>query len=85
MCCCLFWLTIAGGWKTEIEMTEKEQTALKWAISIISFIIWVAVGRGLIFGGDATDASAGQQWAMLIWTVVVIVAGIKIYSAIVKD
>ena len=47
--------------------------------------VWVAVGRGLIFGGDATDASAGQQWAMLIWTVVVIVAAIKIYSAIVKD
>jgi hypothetical protein len=69
----------------EIEMTEKEQTALKWAIGIISFIIWVAVGRGLIFGGDATDASAGQQWAMLIWTVVVIVAAIKIYSAIVKE
>lgn len=85
MCCCLFWLTIAVGWKTEIEMTEKEQTALKWAIGIISFIIWVAVGRGLIFGGDATDASPGQQWAMLIWTVVVIVAGIKIYSIIVKD
>lgn len=66
-------------------MAEREHTALKWMIGIISFVIWVAVGRGLIFGGDATDASAGQQWAMLIWTVVVIVADIKIYSAIVKD
>jgi hypothetical protein len=65
--------------------TDREQKALKWMIGIVSFIIWVAVGRGLIFGGDATDASAGQQWAMLIWTVVVIVADIKIYSVIVKD
>ena len=65
--------------------TDRERKALKWMIGIISFVIWVAVGRGLIFGGDATDASAGQQWAMLIWTVVVIVAAIKIYSAIVKD
>ena len=66
-------------------MAERERKALKWMIGIISFFVWVAVGRGLIFGGDATDASAGQQWAMLIWTVVVIVADIKIYSAIVKD
>ena len=66
-------------------MAERERRALKWMIGIISFVVWVAVGRGLIFGGDATDASAGQQWAMLIWTVVVIVADIKIYSAIVKD
>ena len=65
--------------------TDRERKVLKWMIGIISFVIWVAVGRGLIFGGDATDASAGQQWAMLIWTVVVIVADIKIYSAIVKD
>lgn len=65
--------------------TDKERKALKWMIGIVSFVIWVAVGRGLIFEGDATDASAGQQWAMLIWTVVVIVADIKIYSAIVKD
>ena len=64
--------------------TDRERKALKWMIGIISFVIWLAVGRGLIFGGDATDASAGQQWAMLIWTVVVIVADIKIYSAIVK-
>ena len=64
--------------------TDRERKALKWMIGIISFVIWVAVGRGLIFGGDATDASAGRQWAMLIWTVVVIVADIKIYSAIVK-
>ena len=65
-------------------MAERERKALKWMIGIISFVVWVAVGRGLIFGGDATDASAGQQWAMLIWTVVVIVADIKIYSSIVK-
>lgn len=64
--------------------TDRERKALKWMIGIVSFVIWVAVGRGLIFGGDATDASAGQQWAMLIWTVVVIAADIKIYSAIVK-
>lgn len=64
--------------------TDRERKALKWMIGIVSFVIWVAVGRGLIFGGDATDASAGQQWAMLIWTVVVIAAGIKIHSAIVK-
>jgi hypothetical protein len=72
------------GNKKEIEMAKKEQTALKWMIGIISFIVWVAVGRGLIFGGDATDASIGQQWVMGIWTVVVIVADIKIYSSIVK-
>lgn len=64
--------------------TDRERKALKWMIGIVSFVIWVAVGRVLIFGGEATDASAGQQWAMLIWTVVVIAADIKIYSAIVK-
>ena len=64
---------------------SRERTALKWLIGIISFAIWVAVGRGLIFGGDATDASPGQQWAMLIWTAVVIIATIKIYSWIVKE
>ena len=33
--------------------TDKERKALKWMIGIVSFVIWVAVGRGLIFGGDA--------------------------------
>ena len=58
--------------------TDKERKALKWMIGIISFIVWVAVGRGLIFGGDATDASAGQQWAMIIWTIIVIISSIKV-------
>lgn len=44
-------------------MAERERTALKWMIGIISFVVWVAVGRGLSFGGYATDASAVQQWA----------------------
>ncbi len=65
-------------------MAERERTALKWMIGIISFVVWVAVGRGLIFGGDATDASAGQQWAMGLWTVAVIVAAIKLYKSIVE-
>ena len=39
--------------------TDRERKALKWMIGIVSFVIWVVVGRGLIFGGDATDASAG--------------------------
>ena len=58
--------------------TDKERKALKWMIGIISFIVWVAVGRGLIFGGDATDASAGQQWAMILWTIIVIISSIKV-------
>ena len=41
---------------------SRERTALKWLIGIISFAIWVAVGRGLIFGGDATEASSCQKW-----------------------
>ena len=65
-------------------MAERERKALKWMIGIISFIVWVAVGRGLIFFFFFSDASIGQQWVMGIWTVVVIVADIKIYSSIVK-
>lgn len=64
--------------------TDKERKALKWMIGIVSFVIWVAVGRGLIFGGDATDASAGQQWAMIIWTIIVIISSIKVYKSIVR-
>ena len=64
--------------------TDRERKALKWMIGIVSFVIWVAVGRGLIFGGDATDASAGQQWAMIIWTIIVIISSIKVYKSIVR-
>lgn len=65
-------------------MAERERKAIKWIIGIVSFVIWVAVGRGLIFGGDATDASASQQWAMIIWTIIVIISSIKVYKSIVR-
>ena len=65
-------------------MAERERKVLKWMIGIISFIVWVAVGRGLIFGGDATDASASQQWTMIIWTIIVIISSIKVYKSIVR-
>lgn len=42
---------------------SREHAAIKWLIGIIAFVVWVAVGRGLIFGGDATYSSVGQQWA----------------------
>jgi hypothetical protein len=64
---------------------SREHTAIKWLIGIIAFVVWVAVGRGLIFGGDATDASAGQQWAMVLWTAAVIFGAVKIYKMIVKE
>ena len=74
-------------------MAEKERTALKWTIGIIALIVYVIVGRCVILsdgaGYDAEEQewimSTGQQWAMLIWTVVVIVASVKIYSAIIKE
>jgi hypothetical protein len=65
--------------------TDRERKALKWMIGIVSFVIWVAVGRGLIFGGDATDASAGQQWAMVLWTAAVIFGAVTIYKKITKE
>lgn len=65
--------------------TDKERKALKWMIGIVSFVIWVAVGRGLIFGGDATYSSGGQQWVFGIWTIAVIVGAVKIYNMIVRD
>ena len=64
---------------------SREHAAIKWLIGIIAFVVWVAVGRGLIFGGDATDASAGQQWAMVLWTAAVIFGAVKIYKMIVKE
>lgn len=64
---------------------SREHTAIKWLIGIIAFVVWVAVGRGLIFGGDATDASAGQQWAMVLWTAAVIFGAVKIFKMIVKE
>lgn len=64
---------------------SREHTAIKWLIGIIAFVVWVAVGRGLIFGGDATDASAGQQWAMVLWTAAVIFGAVKIYKMITKE
>lgn len=64
---------------------SREHTAIKWLIGIIAFVIWVAVGRGLIFGGDATDASAGQQWAMVLCTAAVIFGAVTIYKKITKE
>jgi len=64
---------------------SNEHAAIKWMIGIISFIVCVAVGRGLIFGGDVTYARAGQQWAMGLWTIAVIVCSVKIYKMIVKE
>ena len=66
-------------------MAARERKAIKWIIGIVSFVIWLAVGRGLIFGGDATDASASQQWAMLLWTAAVIFGAVTIYKKITKE
>ena len=64
----------------------REHTAIKWLIGIIAFVVWVAVGRGLILGGeDVTYASIGQQWALGLWTIAVIVGAVKIYWMIVKE
>ena len=70
MCYNHWWMT--NGKK--IEMAEKERTALKWIIGIIAFVVWVAVGRGVILsdgaGYDSMEQewvmSAGQQWAMVL-------------------
>ena len=63
---------------------EKAFTVPRWVIGIISFAIWVAIGRGIIFGGDATDASAGQQLTMILWTIGVVIADVIIIRAIEK-
>ena len=63
---------------------SREHAAIKGLIGIIAFVVWVAVGRGLIFGGDATYSSVGQQWAFGIWTIAVIVGAVKIYKMIGK-
>ena len=57
---------------------SREHAAIKWLIGIIAFVVWVAVGRGLIFGGDATYSSVGQQWAFGIWTIAVIVGAVNV-------
>lgn len=72
---------------------ENQHTGLKWTIGILSFVIWVAVGRNVILsdgsGYDPVEGewimSTGQQWVMLIWTVAVIFGAVKIYHAIVKE
>ena len=72
---------------------SKEHTAIKWTIGIIAFIVWVAIGRGVILsdgaGYDAVEQewvmSTGQQWAMVLWTIAVIVGAVKIYKMIVKE
>ena len=72
---------------------SKEHTAIKWMIGNIAFVVYVAVGRGVILsdgvGYDAVEQewvmSTGQQWAMVLWTIAVIVGAIKIYKIIVKE
>ena len=72
---------------------ENQHTGLKWTVGILSFVIWVAVGRNVILsdgsGYDPVEGewimSTGQQWVMLIWTVAVIFGAVKIYHAIVKE
>ena len=72
---------------------ENQHTGLKWTIGILSFVIWVAVGRNVILsdgsGYDPVEGewimSTGQQWVMLIWSVAVIFGAVKIYHAIVKE
>lgn len=64
---------------------SREHAAIKWLIGIIAFVVWVAVGRGLIFGGDATYSSVGQQWAMVFWTAAVIFGAVTIYKKITKE
>ena len=73
--------------------SEKERSALKWTIGIIASLLWWAVARFVILsdgaGFDHVEQewimSTGQSWAMFIWTIVVVVGSVKIYSAIVKD
>ena len=89
MCYNHWWMTNGK----EIEMAEKERTALKWIIGIIAFVVWVAVGRGVILsdgaGYDSMEQewvmSAGQQWAMVLWTAAVIFGAVKIYKMITKE
>lgn len=72
---------------------SKEHTAIKWMLGISAFVVYVAVGRGVILsdgaGYDAVEQewamSTGQQWAMVLWTIAVIVGAIKIYKMIVKE
>ena len=71
----------------------KEHTVLKWVIGIIAFVVYVAVGRGVILsdgaGYDAMEheweMSTGQSWAMVLWTITVIVCSIKIYKMLAKE
>ena len=73
-------------------MAEKERTALKWTIGIISFVVWVAVGRGVILsdgaGYDSIEQewvmSTGQQWAMVLWTAAMTFGAVKIYKIITR-
>ena len=74
-------------------MATKSNDAFKWIIGIIAFIIYVAVGRGVILSDGSGynhlehewEMSTGQSWAMVIWTVVVIVCAVKLYKSISKE
>lgn len=74
-------------------MAEKANGALKWTIGIIAFIIYVAVGRGVILSNGAGfshaeqewQMSTGQSWAMVIWTIVVVVGAVMAYKGISKE
>lgn len=71
---------------------SNDHSVIKWVIGVASFIVWVAVGRGVILSdGSGYDAieqewvmSTGQQWAMVLWTIVVIAVAVKIYKKIIK-
>lgn len=72
---------------------KREHTVIKWMIGIIAFVVYVAVGRGVILSDGAGynaveqewEMSTGQQWAMVLWTIAVIVGAVKIYKMIVKE
>ena len=73
--------------------TKSEHDKIKWVIGIVSFLIWVVVSKGVILsdgaGYDHVEhewvMSTGQSWAMLLWTIAVVVGAVKVYGWIVKD
>lgn len=72
---------------------KREHTVIKWMIGIIAFVVYVAVGRGVILsdgaGYDAVEhewmMSTGQQWAMVLWTVFVIYGAVKVFNMITNE
>ena len=70
---------------------EVSNNNFKWALGIVAFVIWLIGVRIMVLSewqslGDIfreeSYLSTGQQWAMILLAIALIVIDIKIYKAL---